>query len=165
MAETMENTHYVRKPDGKSLVATRFLSAPVGEVWKAWTDPAIVDQWWAPKPWRTETKSMNFASGGAWLYAMAGPDGSRHWSKADLISVDPQKGFHARVYFCDEAGTLNPAFPVSEWHVTFQPEGNGTKATVEVSFKSADDLNKLVEMGFQQGFAMAHNNLDELLDQ
>jgi hypothetical protein len=49
------------------------------------------------------------------------------------------------------------------WHTRFQPAGDRTLITVEVSFNSAADLEKIVEMGFQQGFTMAHGNLDELL--
>ena len=50
-----------------------------------------------------------------------------------------------------------------DWKCVFKAEGNNTKVEVEVTFATEDDLNKTVEMGFKEGFAAAHNNLDELL--
>ena len=46
---------------------TREFNAGVEMVWEAWTNPEILDQWWAPKPYRTVTKSMDFREGGTWL--------------------------------------------------------------------------------------------------
>lgn len=59
-------TEIVKDLANKSLVITRDFSAPVAKVWKAWTESKLLDQWWAPKPWKTETKSMDFRNGGYW---------------------------------------------------------------------------------------------------
>lgn len=50
-----------------------------------------------------------------------------------------------------------------DWKVVFNAVGDTTKVDVEVTFASEEDLNKIVEMGFKEGFAAAHANLDELL--
>ena len=42
----------------------REFSAPVGKVWAAWTQQELLDQWWAPRPWKARTKSMDFREGG-----------------------------------------------------------------------------------------------------
>ena len=55
----------------------REFAAPVGKVWAAWTQQELLDQWWAPRPWKARTKSMDFREGGTWLYAMVGPRGRR----------------------------------------------------------------------------------------
>ena len=70
--------------DNKKMTITRSFDAPVSDVWRAWTESELLDQWWAPKPWKAETKSMDFRVGGYWLYAMVGPDNTKHWAKADL---------------------------------------------------------------------------------
>ncbi len=56
----------------KKLIVVREFDAPLEQVWKAWTDKDILDKWWAPKPWKAKTKSMDFREGGAWLYSMGG---------------------------------------------------------------------------------------------
>ena len=49
------------------------------------------------------------------------------------------------------------------WMVQFSKASTGTKVEVEITFASVEDLEKIIEMGFKEGFAAAHNNLDELL--
>ena len=61
----------------------REFAADLELVWEAWTNPEILDLWWAPKPYRTETKSMDFREGGMWLYAMISPENVKHWCKND----------------------------------------------------------------------------------
>ncbi len=51
----------------KKLIVVREFDAPLEEVWKAWTDSNILDKWWAPKPWKAKTKTMDFREGGLWL--------------------------------------------------------------------------------------------------
>lgn len=141
----------------------RKFDAPVSDVWKAWTDSSLLDQWWAPKPWRAETKSMDFREGGRWLYSMVGPDGTRHWSLAEYLTIVPQKKFIANDAFCDEQGNKNIAFASMHWTVEFIPSGNATEVQVEISFARKEDLQQILEMGFEEGFTAAHGNLDELL--
>lgn len=68
-------------------------------VWDAWTKPEILDQWWAPKPYQTETKSMDFREGGMWLYAMVSPENEKHWCKNDYHKVEPKKIFQDWMLF------------------------------------------------------------------
>ena len=67
----------------KKIIVTREFDAPIEDVWKAWTERNILDEWWAPKPWKARTKSMEFKPGGRWLYAMVGPNGEEHWVVLD----------------------------------------------------------------------------------
>ncbi len=147
----------------KQVTVIREFAAPVDRVWPAWTQPELLDQWWAPRPWTAETKSMDFRPGGTWYYSMVGPAGERHHCRADYSAIDPQHSYTALDAFCDGQGTVNPDFPRTNWHVVFEPSQTGTKVTVTMTFSTAEDMKKLLEMGFQEGFTMAHGNLDELL--
>jgi uncharacterized protein YndB with AHSA1/START domain len=89
----------------------RTFSAPIDLVWAAWTEADILDQWWAPKPWRAETKHMDFREGGYWLYAMVGPQNEKLWSRADYEKIITEKFFSAYDGFCDEEGNLNLPCP------------------------------------------------------
>jgi uncharacterized protein YndB with AHSA1/START domain len=160
---TIFQTNYEKDLANKKILVTRVFNAPIEMVWKTWTEKDILDQWWAPKPWRAETKSMSFKVGGSWLYAMIGPAGETHWSKVDYTAISPAKSFTGTNYFCDENGVKNESISTSVWQVHFEAINNTTKVHVELTFEKAEDLQKIVEMGFEQGFAMAHTNLDEVL--
>jgi uncharacterized protein YndB with AHSA1/START domain len=147
----------------KRLNILREFDAPLELVWKAWTDSSILDQWWAPKPWKAATKVMDFKEGGHWVYCMNGPEGEQHWARADYEKIVPQENFSGMDSFCDEKGNLNHDLPRMQWQVKFSGTGSTTRVEVEVTFASVEDLEKIVEMGFQEGFAAAHENLDELL--
>lgn len=154
-------TTITKDASNKKLFVVRDFDAPLDEVWKAWTESELLDQWWAPKPWKTVTVSMDFRSGGRWLYCMEGPDGSRHYSLTDFKSVTPNKCYEGAVAFCDDKGNINSEF--SHWRTEFSPTAGGTRVNVEITFESVEALKKIVEMGFKEGFTMAHGNLDELL--
>ncbi len=147
----------------KQITVTREFDAPVNEVWEAWTDSKLLDEWWAPKPWKAETKSMDFREGGVWLYAMVGPDGTKQWCKVDYKTIEPHKNFTGYDAFVDEAGKINDSFPRMFWQVSFTPTAKGTTVHVLITFDSEKDLNKILEMGFAEGFTAAHGNLDALL--
>jgi len=147
----------------KKISVVREFDAPLEQVWKAWTEPELLDQWWAPKPWKANTKSMDFREGGLWLYYMQGPDDTRHYCRVDYKTIIPNKSFIAVDSFCDENGNITKEFPSMQWKNVFSRSGTGTKVEVEIAFNTEADLEKIIEMGFKEGFAAAHGNLDELL--
>jgi len=156
-------TQVVKDLANKKMTITRYFDAEVELVWLAWTEHELLDQWWAPKPWRAETKTMDFREGGHWLYAMVGPNNERHWAKVDFGKIAFQKSFEADDYFSDEQGVKNVEFPETHWKVAFRTAGAGTEVTVNVTAATEDALQKMLAMGFEQGFDMALGNLDQYL--
>jgi uncharacterized protein YndB with AHSA1/START domain len=162
----MYETIITKQPDKKQLTVKREFKGPVKTVWKAWTDPDLLDRWWAPKPWKAKTKHMDFRIGGHWLYSMNGPEGEKHWSRADFKEIQPGVSYRGRDAFCDAQGNVNHEMPVMDWDVTFSETVSGTTLVqVVLTFDSLSDLETLVEMGFKEGFAAAHGNLDALLEE
>jgi uncharacterized protein YndB with AHSA1/START domain len=159
----IHETAITKSTTDRKLNVIREFSAPIDKVWKAWTESSILDKWWAPRPWKAETKSLDFRAGGTWQYCMVGPKGERQWCLVDFETVDPKRSFRAVSGFCDEQGTRNDGIPLMHWFVRFEPSGSGSKIIVTVSFDNAGDLEKVVEMGFEQGFTMGLGNLDEIL--
>ena len=159
----MSKTIFTKDLSKKKMFVTREFAGNIELVWKAWTDAEILDEWWAPKPWKAKTKTMDFREGGSWLYVMMGPDGSQHWSRADYKKIVPLKYFEGDDCFCDEKGNKNPAFPSMNWKNTFTETKSGTKVEIEITYASVADLEKIVEMGFEEGFSAGHSNLDEYL--
>jgi len=150
--------------ENKKINVQRAFAAPVARVWAAWTEPELLDQWWAPKPWKAETKSMNFTVGGRWLYAMVGPDGEKHWSFADYTAISPEKNYSEKDGFCDENGNINNEMPRSEWNVTFsESDANNTVVNIEITHEKLSDIESILAMGFKEGFTAGMDNLDELI--
>ena len=156
-------TIFTQDLTNKKIKVTREFDAPVEQVWKAWTESKLLDQWWAPKPWKANTISMEFSNGGVWLYYMEGPDGSRHYCRADYKSIRTNKSYECLDAFCDEKGNINTELPRMQWLVEFNKATTATKVEIEITFATPEELEKIIEMGFKEGFAAAHNNLDELL--
>jgi uncharacterized protein YndB with AHSA1/START domain len=156
---------FTKDPANRQIVVTRVYDAPVDKVWKAWTVSDILDQWWGPKPWRAETRTLEFKPGGRWHYAMVGPKGERQWCRVDFKAIDPQRSFLADSSFCDENGTPNNSMPAMHWHTEFSATPTGTRINVTISFDREADLNTIIGMGFEAGFSMGLSQLDEVLEE
>ncbi|GAB3935986.1 SRPBCC family protein [Larkinella terrae] len=140
---------------------TKEFAAEPELVWDAFTKPEMLDQWWAPKPWASKTKSMDFTVGGRRLYAMVSPEGQESWALHDYTSISPKTNFKFLNAFADKDG--NPQLPGSDWDLTFN-EGNGTtKVSISIYNESLERMEKMIEMGFQEGFTMTLNELETLL--
>ncbi len=147
----------------KKIIVLREFDAPVDQVWKAWTESNLLDQWWAPKPGRAETKTMDFKEGEMWLYCMVGPEGERHWARVDFQTIFATERYTAVDSFCDEQGNKSGDMPSMHWHNEFSQTDTGTRVTIEISFSNQSDMDKIIEMGFEEGFTSGLGNLDELL--
>lgn len=145
------------------ILVEREFDAPVQLVWDAWTKPEILDLWWAPRPWKTKTKSMNFVPGGTWLYSMLGPAHEEHFCRADYKTIDTLKGYTGLDAFCDPEGNINEAFPRTNWDVRFNAQEEQTMVNVTLSFDKLEDLEGIIQMGFKEGFLAAMENLDEFI--
>lgn len=130
-------------------------------VWEAWTNPEILDRWWAPAPFQSSTKSMNFKVGGRRLYAMISPEGNQNWSAHDFTSVNPKDNFSFLSSFTDENGNPNSEFGASDWNVNFDGHNETTTVTIIIKRDSYEELEKIIAMGFKEGFKAALENLDE----
>lgn len=148
----------------KKISLTREFNADLELVWQAYTDSDILDQWWAPKPWKAETKAIDFREGGYWLYAMVGPEGERHWARVDYTLIQPLKRFEAVDSFCNENGeNTNTDLPSAEWLHQFSETPHGTRVATVLSFATETDMRAILEMGFEEGMLGAIGNLVDWL--
>ncbi len=154
---------FIVNKENKTIHITREFAANLELVWQAWTIAELLDQWWGPKPWRAETKTMDFREGGFWHYAMVSPEGKRHWSKANYISIEKEKSFTQKDGFCDENGTMDPVFPQNLLENSFRQKENKVQVDMLLTFDTFADLEKTLAMGFKEGMTIDFNQLDELL--
>jgi uncharacterized protein YndB with AHSA1/START domain len=132
-------------------------------VWDCHTKQAHLDKWFAPKPFSTKTKSMDFSEGGHWHYAMIDPDGKEYWGLTDYIKIKAIDFYEALDAFSDSDGNVNKNLPQAKWHVHFYDKEENTQVETTVNYKSLKDLEAVINMGMEAGMMSTMERLDELL--
>ena len=151
----------VDKP-AKTVFITREFAADQALVWDAFTKAELLDQWTAPAPWSARTKSMNFEVGGKRFYAMVSPEGHEMWSVQEYTSITPKTNFKMFNAFADADG--NPQLPGSDWDYKFSEKNNVTTVLITIYNESLERMERMIEMGFEEGFKATIDNLSGLLE-
>jgi uncharacterized protein YndB with AHSA1/START domain len=86
------------------MVITRVFDAPRELVWKAWTEPKYVMQWWGPKGFTAPVCNMDFRVGGKSVCCMKAPDGQEFWNAIEYHEIVPQEKIVSSMYFADSKG-------------------------------------------------------------
>ncbi|MNU73486.1 hypothetical protein D3C71_629680 [compost metagenome] len=159
-ADSNRNEFTVDKAS-KTVFVTREFDADLSLVWDAFTTAEILDQWVAPKPWSSKTKFMDFKVGGRRFYAMVSPEGQERWAIQKYTSISPKTNFKLFNAFADKDENID--LPGSDWDYTFSEENGKTIVRIAIYNESLERLEKMIEMGFKEGFTMSLNNLEDLL--
>jgi uncharacterized protein YndB with AHSA1/START domain len=104
---------------------------------------------------------MNFEVGGRRFYAMVSPEGQARWSVQRYTSITPKSNIKMLNAFSDEHE--NPELPGSEWDFNFSEQDGTTTVNISIYNESLERMEKMIEMGFKEGFTMTMKNLEELL--
>jgi uncharacterized protein YndB with AHSA1/START domain len=145
----------------KMVFITREFDAELSLVWDAFTKAEILDQWIAPAPWASKTKYMDFKVGGRRFYAMVSPEGHERWAIQKYTSITPKTNFKMFNAFADK--DENPELPGSDWDYTFSEQKGKTTVRITIYNESLARMEKMIEMGFTEGFKMSMNNLENVL--
>ncbi len=152
---------FIVNKEAKTVLITKEFDAERDLVWDAYTKAELLDQWWAPKPWMSRTKVMDFEVGGRRFYAMVSPEGAERWAVQKYTSITPKTNFKIFNTFADENENLE--LPGSDWDLNFSEQDGTTTVGISIYNESLERLEKMVEMGFKEGFTMTLNYLEELL--
>lgn len=146
-------------PD-RELVLTRLIDAPREKLWRAWTEPALLRQWFAPLPYTTPVAELDVRPGGANLVVMRGPDGNEFPNRGVYLEVVPNE----RLVFTDAyARAWEPSEkPFMTVILTFEDEGGKTRYTARVRHWTVADREAHEKMGFHQGWAQCADQLAAL---
>ncbi len=147
------------------LVLQRDLPIPPDAVWRAWTEPDLLKQWFTPRPWRTTDAELDLRPGGIFRTVMQGPDGEEGGGTGCILEVVPER----RLVW---TGALLPGFrpavsefgvPVFTAVIEMEPDGEGTRYTAVC--RHADSAGRQVheDMGFEAGWGAALDQLVELM--
>lgn len=151
----------VDKPTNTVLVDKEF-NAELTLVWDAFTRQEILDQWWAPKPFESKTKIMEFKVGGRRFYAMVSPEGHESWHIQQYTSITPKTNFKYLSVFADK--DENPDLPGSNWDLNFSEENGITRVSITIHNESQERMQKMIEMGFKEGFTITLKFLEQMLE-
>ena len=130
------------------MVITRVFDAPRELVWKAWTDPRYVMQWWGPKGFTSPVCKIDFRVGGKFLFCMKTPDGQEGWNGGEYYEIVPHEKIVYSMYFADSKGNkVEPAQYESEHEaiedardvVIFEDFGNGQTKLTMIGNESMED--------------------------
>ncbi len=147
-----------------TIYITREFAADLDLVWDAFTNAEILDKWMGPKPYRVQTKEMDFRVGGRWLYTMVSPENVplSRYSLAEFIEIQPKTSFTTKNSFSDENGNpVDSGFSFSITKNSFKATGEKTTVHISKKMQSLAQLEKFIELGFEQGTAAGMKNLDE----
>jgi uncharacterized protein YndB with AHSA1/START domain len=131
------------------------------DLWRGWTEPALLTRWFTPAPWRTLEAEVDLRPGGLFRTVMAGPAGERHDHVGCWLEVVP----HSRLTWTD---ALLPGFrpapnPFVTATLTFAEEAGGTRYHALVRHKDTADRDRHAGMGFETGWGQALDQLVALL--
>jgi uncharacterized protein YndB with AHSA1/START domain len=144
----------------QEFVISRVFDAPRDLVWKAFTEPKRMQQWWGPKGVTVVKSEMDLRPGGSYLYAMRTPDGQTMWGKMVYREITPQSRIVFVNSFSDEAGGVTrhpmaPTWPLEMLSVfTFEEQGGKTKFTVKWSPLNATEEERAT-------FAAGHTSMNQ----
>lgn len=144
------------------LELTRDFTAPPATIWRCWTDPALLCQWWTPKPVVTREAVIEPWAGGRFFSLMVMPDGLEMPNEGSLLEVVT----HERLVFTDlmTAGWCpveNPGLGFTAI-ITFAPQGSGTRYTARARHRTPAQMKAHAEMGFHDGWGTAAAQLETL---
>jgi uncharacterized protein YndB with AHSA1/START domain len=153
---------FIVNKETKTVTITKEFAAELSLVWDAYTDAELLDQWWAPKPFASRTKVMDFAVGGRRFYAMVSPEGAERWIVQKYTAISPKTNFKMFNAFADADENLE--LPGSDWDLSFSEQDGTTTVNISIYNESLERLERIIaDGGFRTGTEMQLNNLEELL--
>ncbi|MEP0005752.1 MAG: SRPBCC domain-containing protein [Balneola sp.] len=155
---------FLADKENNTLTIKREFAANRQLVWDCYTKIELLNQWFAPKPFTTKTKSMDFSEGGHWHYAMVEPNGTEYWGYTEYQDINPIDDYRTVDAFSDSEGNINPDLPKAKWHVQFSDSNDHAVVTTVVNYESQEDLETVINMGMEEGMISTLEKLDELLE-
>lgn len=147
--------------DDLTLKISRYIAAPPEAVWTAYVERGT--EWFTPRPWTTPEVDFDVRPGGRANITMASPEGERHSYQGVFLEVVPNRKLVSTGAMTEgwvpRAGDMN--FVRID---TFEPEGEGTRYTAEARHWDAEAADKHRQMGFEQGWGAASDQLAELAE-
>lgn len=145
----------------RELVLARIIDAPRASIWRCWTEPELVTQWFVPKPWSVPRAEMDVRPGGSSLIVMADPDGNEYPNPGVYLDVVPNE----KLVFTDAfTSAWQPSGkPFMVGIVTLEDAGEGrTRYVATARHWTVEDREQHEKMGFHEGWGICAEQLEAL---
>lgn len=161
----MTVTNVDKNPENLTMTVTTDLAASVDRVWQMWEDPRLLEKWWGPPTYPATFERHEFTEGGVVTYHMTGPEGEKYPGRWNVQNVGKPTLLEFEDAFADVDGNVNPDMPVSNIRVDIAESGTDGRTTMTIltAFPSSEAMEKLLEMGMDEGMTLAVNQIDALL--
>jgi uncharacterized protein YndB with AHSA1/START domain len=143
------------------MTLTRLLDAPADKLFRCWTTPDLMQQWFAPRPYSTPVAEVDLRPGGASRVVMKSPEGQEIPCPGQYLEVVPDRKLVFTDAFTGDWVPVDGA-PFMVATVTFEPEGDKTRYTATVRHWSEQDRKKHEDMGFYPGWGLCADQLEAL---
>lgn len=141
------------------LVISRLLKAPRASLWRAWTEPDRLKQWWCPKPWVTKVRAFDLRPGGAFHTVMSGPDGGTSDNPCCFLEIVPGERIVSTSMLLAGWRPATPWMPMTAV-ITFADEAGGTRYTATAMHPDAATRERHAQMGFFEGWNLCIDQLE-----
>ncbi len=150
-------------PDNLTLSIEAHFAAPVERIWEVYADARQLERIWGPPTYPATFVDHSLTPGSRSTYFMTSPEGKKHAGFWDITGTCEPTGFTFDDGFADEDFNPAPDLPVGKNVFSFSEHDGGTRATYVSTFDSADDLQKVLDMGVVEGASAAINQIDEFV--
>lgn len=147
--------------ESRDLSITRYIHAAPAEVFRAWTDPALLQQWFCPRPWAVAHAELDVRPGGSNLIVMRSPEGEEFPNRGVYLEVVENRRLVVTDAYTEAWEPSDKPFMTAI--ITFEEEGGGTRYTATVKHWSLEDRKAHESMGFEEGWSKATDQLVALL--
>jgi uncharacterized protein YndB with AHSA1/START domain len=144
----------------RELVLTRLIDVPREKLYRVWTEPDLLVQWFTPAPWKTVRAEIDVRPGGSSLIVMADPDGNEYPNPGIYLEVVPNE----RIVVTDAytSAWVLSAKPFMTAIITFEDEDGKTRYTARALHWTVADREQHEAMGFHEGWGKAADQMEEL---
>ncbi|MDX1251014.1 MAG: SRPBCC family protein [Gammaproteobacteria bacterium] len=154
------NFSYPSPISERELVLERVIDASPEKLFRAWTEPELLKQWFCPKPWGVSSATLDVRPGGSSLVVMRSPEGQEFPHRGVYLDVIKNQRIIFTDAFTEAWIPSDKAFMTA--CITFEPQDNKTKYTARVFHWSVSDREEHEKMGFYEGWSKATDQLVEL---
>ena len=146
--------------ESHELTLPRLNDAPRAVLYRSWTEPDLIKQWFTPRPWTTPVVETDVRAGGSSRMIFRGPEGQEFPNNGVYLEVVPNE----KLVFTDAytEAWVPSAKPFMTGTVTFADEGPKTRYTAVVRHWTAEDKAQHEKMGFHEGWGKATDQLEVL---
>ncbi|PYI68774.1 polyketide cyclase [Arthrobacter livingstonensis] len=152
-----------KSPEALSLAIVAEFDAGVERVWQIWEDPRQLERWWGPPTWPATFEDFDFQPGGQASYYMTGPDGTkaRGWWRFTAIGAPDRLELDDG--FADDTGNPVTDMGTARMAVALEDIGGRTRMTITSTFESVGQMEKMIQMGMEEGMGLAMGQIDAIL--